>query len=261
MNKKIWIILLPISILILGGGVWLLIHRKPQFDLSAIQRGKIVHSIYGIGTLTAAKSFTIKSGVTSTIRKLFVVEGEKVKKGARLVDLVGIGEYLSPFTGTVVSAPFKEGETVYAQASLLTLVDPRDTYLLVSIEQQGALNLKVGLPVKVSFDGLREQVFDGKVKSIFSNNSDFLAHISIESLPEFILPGMTADVAIILEEKSEALLLPLAALDNRDAVIYRDGKVQHLPVQLGLVDGAFAEILGGDLKAGDQAVLLKKETP
>lgn len=260
MNKKYWILIVVVACFAIGGVYWFKKNKQSSATYEVIKRGTIVDSVYGIGTLTAERSLSIKSGVTSTIRFLYAKEGQIVEKGARLVDLEGIGEYKAPFAGTVVSAPFKEGETVYAQTSVLTLVDPTDTYLLVSLEQQGALSLKPSLPVKISFDGLREKVFDGRVESIFSNGTDFLAHISLQEIPKYILPGMTADVAIILQEKKDVLLLPVAALELKDAVLTRNGKIIRVPVKLGLIDGAFAEVLSGDVQVGDEAVLVKRES-
>ena len=259
MNKKYWIVIGLAVIFLAAGFFWYKKNQQSTLNYESIKRGNIVESVYGIGTLTAKRSFSIKSGVTSTIHKLFAKEGQVVKKGARLVELEGIGNLTAPFAGTIVSAPFKEGETVYAQANVMTLVDPTETYLLVTLEQQGALSLKPNLAVKISFDGLREQVFEGQVESVYSNGSDFLAHISFTSLPQFILPGMTADVAIVIQEKKEALLIPVSSLESKNAVLSRAGKVIRVPVTLGLVDGAFAEVLSGDVQVGDKAVLIKRE--
>lgn len=259
MKKKFWISGLVAAAILIGAAFWFFKSRKSDASFETVSRGTILDSVYGIGTLTAERSLSIKSGVTSTIRRLFVEEGEKVQKGMKLVELEGIGEFKAPFSGTVVSAPFKEGETVYAQTSVLTLVDPSETYLLVSLEQQGALSLKPGLPVKISFDGLRDKVFDGRVESIFSNSIDFLAHISLKEIPSFVLPGMTADVAIILQEKIDALLIPVASLELKEAVLKRQGKTVRVPVKIGLVDGAYAEVLSGDVQVGDEAVIMKRE--
>lgn len=258
MKKNYWIALVLLMILLAGGFFWFKRNQQSAHNYEVIKRGTIIESVYGIGTLTAERSFSIKSGVTSTIHKLFAREGQVVKKGAKLIELEGIGNFTAPFAGTIVSAPFKEGETVYAQASVMTLVDPTETYLLVSLEQQGALSLKLNLPVKISFDGLREQVFDGRVESLFSNGTEFLAHISLKALPPFILPGMTADVAIILQEKKNVLLIPVSSLESNNAVLSRNGKMIRVPVKLGLVDGAFAEIESGDVQVGDKAVLIKR---
>lgn len=259
MNKKI-ALMISFFVIVLIIFYFIFLNKTKNSDhLEIIKRGNIVNSVYGIGTLTAEKSFSIKSGVTSTLHRLYVKEGDNVEKGVLLLDLEGIGEYKAPFSGTIVSIPFKEGETVYAQSSVLVLVDSKNTYLLVSLEQQGALNLKPNLLVKISFDGLRDQVFDGKVESIFSNGTEFLAHILIDKIPKTILPGMTADVAIIIEEKKDVLLIPVAALELKKLIIKRNGKKMIVPVTLGFVDGDYAEVLQGDVNEGDEVILQKRD--
>ena len=62
-----------------------------------LRRGSVVESVYGIGTITARKIFNLKLGVTSTVRKLDIVEGDHVQKGQALMDLEGIGATVAPF--------------------------------------------------------------------------------------------------------------------------------------------------------------------
>lgn len=235
------------------------LQEKKNFTFVPVKKGKIVESVYGIGVLTAQRSLSIKPAVAATIRKIWVLEGDSVKKDARLVDL-DTAVFRAPFDGTVVSAPFKVGETVFSQTSVLTLVDLSDTYLLVSLEQQGALKVKPGQPTKISFDGLREQTFEGRVESVYSNANEFFARISIQNLPKSILPGMSADIAIIIREKSDVLLVPAAALEGMNLVLRRNGKVFRSPVEVGLNDGATVEISKGDVTTNDEAVVEKRET-
>lgn len=49
---------------------------------------------------------------------------------------------------------------------------------------------------------------------------------------------MTADVAIILQEKKDVLLAPVASLESKNLVVSRGGKSVRVPVTTGLVDGA-----------------------
>jgi multidrug efflux pump subunit AcrA (membrane-fusion protein) len=257
MRKRTWVLLIVATLVLAGTVTWLVRRPNSQASFAAVERGDIVESVYGIGVLTAVRSLTIKSGVITNIRQLFVTEGQVVKKNDLLVELESIGRYRAPFAGTVTASPYKTGETVYPQTSVVTLTDPTETYLLVTLEQQGALSLKSGLNAKVSFDGMRGRTFDGKVDSVFSNGVDFLAHISVAALPASLLPGMTADVAIILRTKQDVLLLPLASLSLSQASLVRNGKTVQVPVKLGLVDGAFAEVLEGDVHEGDLTVQIK----
>ncbi len=231
--------------------------RPKSSPVSAVKRGTILDSVYGIGTLTAQRSLAIKSGIMTTIRKIYVNEGDIVTKGQHLIDLDTFS-FTAPFAGIVIASALKEGETVFANSIVMTLADTSDTYLVVSLEQQGALKVKPGMVVKVSFDGMRDQPFDGKVDSIYSNNVDFLARISVKNLPKTILPGMTADVAIILRKKDDVLLVPISAIEGTEALIRRGGSEMRVPIEVGLNDGAYAEVFKGDLREGDEAVVMKK---
>jgi HlyD family secretion protein len=48
---------------------------------------------------------------------------------------------------------------------------------------------------------------------------------------------------------------PAAATTHGAVFVLRDGKPVYVPVQVGLDDGKFAEIAGGDLKPGDQVII------
>src|SRR3989338_7440611 len=83
-----------IFIIIVVVGIGIGVRKKLSNDLlltDPIKRGSVIESVYGIGTVTATKSYQLKLGVTSTIRRLYVKEGDQVGKGQALVDLDGTG--------------------------------------------------------------------------------------------------------------------------------------------------------------------------
>ena len=169
--------------------------------------------------------------------------------------------YTAPFKGTITSLPNKVGENVFANVPMLILVDLSDRYVVVSLEQQGALRVKRGQKAKLSFDTLRKSNFEGEVKSIYSTSTSFLARIDIPNFPEKILPGMTADVAITLATHENALLLPVAALEDGKYVWIKRLIPKKIELKIGLVDKAFAEVVGGDLRVGDPVLIRKQAGP
>ncbi len=220
--------------------------------------GSIVQSVYGIGTVTASHSFQLKTGVTSHINEIFVKEGDVVKKEQRLIH-IDETLYRAPFAGTITYLPFKAGENVFAQLPSLILVDLLDRYLVVSLEQQGALRVQRGQNVKISFDTIRENSYVGVVESIYSYNNSFLARIDVSKLPPQILPGMTADVAIEIQKHDNVLIIPVAAIEKDHVWVKRKSSsfLQKVPIKLGLIDSAMAEVVSGDLQAGDRLLIRK----
>jgi multidrug efflux pump subunit AcrA (membrane-fusion protein) len=234
--------------------------QRGQILTDPIQKGSIIESVYGIGTVTAKRSFQLKLGVTSTIRRLFVKEGDQVKHGQRLADLDGV-LFSAPFDGTITLLPFKVGETVFPQSVVLSIVDLGDRYALVTLEQQAALRVRRGQKAKLSFDSLRAESYDGQVEAIYSNDNNFFVRIGISDLPPQILPGMTADVAIGIAEQRDALIVPVAAIDAGKVYVKRGLGTTTVAVKTGIVDGAMAEIVAGDVREGEQLVIRKKIAP
>ena len=248
------------SLLLIIGVVFArVIIDRSQGTLSApLQKGSIVEAIYGIGTVTAKRSYSVKPGVISTIIDLYVKEGDFVHKGAKLANLDKV-VYRAPFDGVVNFLPFKVGENIFTQLPVVVLTDLTNRYLVVSLEQQGALQVRAGQKAKLSFDSMRNKTFDGTVESVYSYNSNFLARIDVSSLPAEILPDMTADIAIVIRELKNVLLIPTSALETDSVWVKRGSRIpSKSPVKLGVVDGAMAEVVSGDLKEGDRVMIRKK---
>lgn len=238
------------------------IHANSGKLSDPIRRGDIIDAVYGIGTVTAYKRLSLNPLVGGTVEKTFVVEGDLVKKGSPLLQAENGVIYRAPFDGIVNYFPYKTGENTYSTTPMLILTDISDRYIVVNMEQQGALRVKTGQAAKISFDSLRESVFDGKVSSVYSYAGNFLARIDSINLPEAVLPDMTCDVAIIIKVHKDALLIPIAAFENGSVWVKRGAQIpRETPVQLGVNDGTWAEVLNGDLKVDDRVLIRKQVTP
>lgn len=269
MSKKKWLIL--IIILGLSGSFFVLKKqtKKQSTQLTyTVKSGSIVNAVYGIGTVTASKTYQVKVGVAGTLENIYVKEGEFVRAGAPLMRVDNV--ITAPFSGTVTSIPYKVGENVFPQQPLLTLTDLSDCYINVSLEQEASLQVKKGQKAVLNFESLRDQKFEGRVTAIFSNEGRFWVHIKNIVLPTSILPGMTADVAIQIEEKNKCLLIPVTAIffDPKQessptekthvakVKVLISGKPVEKSINLGIVDADMAEVLSG-IQEND--ILLLKE--
>jgi multidrug efflux pump subunit AcrA (membrane-fusion protein) len=221
-----------------------------------LERGSITESIYGIGTVTANKRFQLRTGTITTISNLFVREGERVARGQNLVELEQGVMIAAPFEGTITWVPAKVGENVFPQTIVLELVDLADRYVTVSLEQRAAVRVRSGQQATLSFEELRDKAFDGTVQSVYSREGSFLVRVDAPALPPEILPGMTADVAISISVRHEALLIPVAAIDDGRVVVKRGARPPaETAIEIGLVDGAIAEVASGDVQPGDRLIL------
>lgn len=262
LTKRRGIAAILLLLVIAAVALALFARRGDSVELSEpIRRGPVIESVYGIGTVTATRSFQLKTAVPSTVRTIYVQEGDRVQRGQRLVDLDGVGSFRAPFAGTITSLPLKVGETVFAQSVVLELVDLLDRYLVVSLEQRGAVRVRRGQTAQISFEAMRGEVFTGVVESVYSRQNDFLVRIDVSKLPPQVLPGMTADVAIGIAERADVLLVPVAAIDAGKIRVKRGAKTEEVAVTTGVIDGAMAEIVSGDVREGDRVVIRPKEAP
>jgi multidrug efflux pump subunit AcrA (membrane-fusion protein) len=233
--------------------------KKEEMATTPVIKGSIMESVYGIGTVMAKQSFQMKSGVASTIQKLYVREGDFVKRGSPLIDLADTTLISAPFSGTVTWLPFKIGEVVFPQSEILSLVDLRSRYLVVSLEQKGALKVRSRQIARISFDSMREDSFPGRVEAIYSQGNNFLVRIGVDNLPPQILPGMTGDVAINIREKRDVLLVPTYAIREGKVTLDRgEKKPETIDVTIGLVDGEKAQVVG-NLREGEVLLIQSKD--
>jgi multidrug efflux pump subunit AcrA (membrane-fusion protein) len=219
--------------------------------------GPVVESIYGLGTVTADQIFHVRGGLTLSIKKLFVKEGDAIRKGDPLVQL-DESVIRSPIDGTVTEVAFKEGEVVPSQIPVVTVVNLQKLYLEVSLEQQSVLRIKPNQTSLISFESLRNIKSTGVVRSIFPKSNQFIVRIELQDWPVGVLPGMTADVAILVGEKKDALLIPLKSVSSGRVIRVKDGKRDKVPVQLGVVDGEWAEVTSNNLDLNDE-ILVKSQ--
>lgn len=221
-----------------------------------LQRGRVVDAVYGIGTVTANRRLSFNPLVGNTLRHNYVREGDKVKKGQPILVTDDGNVLFAPFDGVANYFPYRPGENAYATTPMMVFTDMSDRYIVVSMEQQGAIRVKPGQTARLSFDSLRQQTYEGKVAAVYSYASNFLARIDSVNLPDSVLPDMTCDVAVVIDVHENALLIPVVAFDKGRVWVKRGRGLPHpVPVKLGVIDGTSAEVLEGDLQAGDRVMI------
>lgn len=244
-------------ILLIGGTAVFFINQKLRagYELIPVQRGPIVESVYGVGTVTARHIFQYKLGVHSTVRRLFVQLGDTVKSGEPLMDLQDTAMVRAPFAGVVTGLNVNLGETALAQAPLVVVTDLKDRYVSVALEQQGAIRVNTSQKAVLSFEMVRGQKFDGVIRSIFPGDGQFTVQIEVPNLPPEILPGMTADVGIQISKRDDTMLVPVSAITAGQILVERAGKREKIQVKVGIIDGEKAEILSDNLHVGDRVLV------
>jgi HlyD family secretion protein len=197
---------------------------------------------------------------------------------------LGYTDIISPVDGTVVSRNVDVGQTVAAsfQTPTLFLIAQDLTRMQVdaSVSESDVGPVRVGQNAEFTVDAFPHHPFPATVTQVrqapvtVQNVVTYDVVLGVAN-PELLLkPGMTANAKIITAEEQNVLKVPLQALrfspnragkeareehrhdDHKASLWILDGKtIRRIRVVRGVDDGTSVEILGGDLKPGDQVVV------
>lgn len=229
-----------------------------QFEFVEATTGPIMETVYGLGTIKSTSIFELKLGVSTSVEKIFVTEGDSVQRGQSIVKLSSMPLKNTPIEGVVTSINYHPGEIVPPNTVVMKVEDPRDLAVEVKLEQQGALRVKKDQNARLSFESVKGEFFQAKVQAVYSRNEEFVVSIIPEKLPENILPGMTCDVAIVVNQKEKATLIPAKSVQGGLVTIKRNGKRQKIKIEVGAMDPKWVEVVGGELQAGDLIQVRKR---
>ena len=173
----------------------------------------------------------------------------------------------TPIAGTVTSVAAAVGERVGSEA-IVTLVDLEVPQLLFWVEEADMASVDVGNKVNIVFEALPDDTFAGEIARVdpvlVTVDSTLAvqayASLDVSSQPVDLFVGMTAEVEVIAGEALGAPVVPLEALRELSAgeyavfVVGDDGQLELRPVEVGLRDFVYAEIVSG-LEIGEQVSL------
>ena len=169
---------------------------------------------------------------------------------------------VAPNAGLVADVNVSVGQSV-GTAPVVT-ISTEAMYLHFYVEETDLGQLKIGQPVRVTFDAYPDQVFEGSIERIdpelatVDSSPAVSAWATLDTAKggEIFLSGMTAEVEVVAGEAKSTVLVPAQALRELSPgsfavfTVQADGSLKLTPVSIGLRDLANVEILSG-LKTGD----------
>ena len=199
----------------------------------------------------------------------------------------------APVDGVVVGRTVDVGQTVAASLQAPTLFtiaqDLRNMQVDTNVDEADVGRVKVGQTTTFTVDSFPGRTFTGEVVQIrkaplvVQNVVTYDVVVTAKNPDQRLLPGMTANVRIIIDQKESVLQVPNAALRFRPAgvepperertgrpgggggrggppsgrvyVLGADGKPAPLSLHLGIGDGTFTEVVRGDIKEGQLVIV------
>ena len=201
----------------------------------------------------------------------------------KAVTNLGYATIVSPVDGTVISRKVDVGQTVAASFQTPDLFeiaeDLSKMQIETSVSEADIGVIKEGQKVTFTVDAYTNQTFEGNVRQIrlspttTSNVVVYTVVIDVDNSDMRLMPGMTAFVTVIVEERTNVLKVQNSALLLRtfdeivenagDATpathmaVMRGDKIVLVPYTRGLATATETQIISDELSDGDKIVIGK----
>jgi len=178
-------------------------------------------------------------------------------------------QLIAPFGGIVAEIEGELGEYVtpspvgVATKPTLDLIDNTCIYIKAPIDEIDAPEVVAGLKSRITMDAFGQKEFPATVRRVAPYVLDLEKQartVEIEAVfdnpQEFLLPGYSADITIIVDTSEETLSIPSQAVMGGNSVylINSDGTISEKEIEVGLSNWQVTEVLNG-LTVDDQIVL------
>ena len=175
----------------------------------------------------------------------------------------------APFAGTVAEINGELGEFVTPSPvgiptpPAVDVVDTSCIYITAPIDEVDAPRVRAGMPARVTLDAVRDRSFPAHVRRVapYVLDTEKQARtVEVEAEVDdmgdaLLLPGYSADVEVILEERGDVLRVPTRALLQGKRVYVLDGGlIRARELATGIGNWEYTEITGG-LEAGARVVV------
>lgn len=169
----------------------------------------------------------------------------------------------APFAGSVAARLADEGTTALVQPQTIVIVlqETGELEAHAAIPESQLALVQVGDRAVVTVEGLPEPLetaVSAVSDSIDPGTRTYLVKMPVPNPDRRLKAGVFAQVEIRPQAKADVLLVPREAVRTEDGrarlFVVRDGRAQPVPVEIGIVSDAQAEVLRG-VEAGEQVLV------
>jgi HlyD family secretion protein len=202
-------------------------------------------------------------------RKDFSEQLEKCMLRARKTGLVVYGSGRDDMMYYGDQERIREGATVRERQAIITIPDMTRMAVIVKIHESYIKKVRKGQKVRITVDAFADKTLTGEVTKVGVlpdsmnrwMNPDlkvYLTTITIDSMQDWIKPGMSAKVEILVNRLDDAVYVPVQAIspdDGKQFCYVANGfKSERRQVEIGDFNDEFIEVKSG-LKEGERVLL------
>ncbi len=209
-------------------------------------------------TLAPHELAALGSPSAGLVREVLVDAASVVKKGQRLVSIEPVKggkpiSVLAPFDGIVISRSAVLGVYVGEGVPVVTVATTLSSLRAeIEVPETQARMVTIGQNLSLRFEAFPDRLFEAtlvtRVPWIDARTRTQHCDAALANPDHALLPGMSG-VASLLVAQRTGPAAPTAAVTHEGdrAFVFRivAGKVTKTPVQLGITDGDFVEVVSG----------------
>jgi HlyD family secretion protein len=181
-------------------------------------------------------------------------------------------ELRAPFAGIVAEVSTEIGEFITPSPPglpippVVDLLDPASIFVSAPIDEVDAERIRVGQTARVTVDSRPDRSFEGRVVRVAPYVLDVLeqnrtVEVEVElaepAAMAGVLPGTSADVELILDQRGDALRIPASAVaEGGSVLVLAGGLLENRTIEVGLRNWRFAEVVSG-LEIGERVVVVR----
>jgi HlyD family secretion protein len=160
----------------------------------------------------------------------------------------------------------EEGMVVRQRQDLFYLPNLTKMVAKAMVHESVAQRVQPGMLARIRVEGLPGRLVEGHVASIaqlptqntWNEVTYFYTEIVLDTIPRGLKPGMTAEIEIATNHRSEVLAIPIEALaitEGRDyCYVVRDNSIERRSIEIGQATSGMLEVTAG-LEEGERVVL------
>lgn len=255
--------------------------------------GDIKIFISTTGEVLPQNRLEIKPAISGRVERILVTEGQSVKAGQVLVWMSSLEraalidaarargnasiEYwenaykpiplVAPITGKVIVRSVEPGQTVDTSTAILVLSDR--LIIRANVDETDIGRVSLGQDAVISLDAYKDVTVKGKVSHIsyesevVNNVTMYKVDIKPEIIPAVFRSGMSANIEIVEQNKTNILLLPVDAIKGdgeKEYVIVgsKAGGGRQRIIKTGISDEKNTEIVSG-INKNDRVIIQTNE--
>jgi RND family efflux transporter MFP subunit len=243
---------------------------RSQLELVG-KRAATDDELFGQGALTSQRHAESQANLREAGERLRNLESEVPLRVAslehriaQLRDQVEAATVTAPFGGTVYRTEFKKGEMVRLGDPILWVADLTRLRVRANIDQVDLGRVDAGQPMRVTTNAYPDRSWSAVMTELVphvvvkDNRSVVEGLAAVKAPTDGLVPGMTVDVDIVVDDVADALQVPPTAVYTADGDPYvfrvKGGRAERTPVVLGRSSVRAIEIVQG-LESDDRVIV------